>query len=908
MHHVSLKILAMLAAVAITSSAVEAASASDTKTFGTIGITFLEASPRNTTEAEVRNFLPIREGEAYSPAKLDEAIDSLHRWGRFEAINVETKISGSSVDINLFLKEAILIGEIEIAGNYPYIKPKIRKYLTIRPGDIYTRERIDDQLKRIRDFYEREGFLNTTVTSSEKWNEYSADVSVTFKIKYGSVLRYGEMNIEGNHAFPNGRIISYINPLRRYKPRDFNEAIRRANDYYQNHGYPRAYVQVVKKDIDVEKRKINIGLRVKEGPYVKVNFLGNKGFSHRKLKKVVTIFKEGSFDEFELEASKTALIDYYHLHGYPNVQVSFARKDVKDGNIVIDFTVKEGPKETISALDIEGNEVISANKLKKQMKSKELSLFSQGEFNESKVKEDLGIIKNYYGSEGFLNANVGTPEITKTRNGMNVLIPVTENHRSFVQDIILNSDDTLPKKALFKKLKNKIGRPLNPEALKEDKQAVLIFYADHGYPYTDVRQTMEILENGDAVIRYDVQKNTFVKIGEIVIVGNTLTATRSIVKVLSLKEGDPFSYDKIAKSQISLRRLRAFNTVSIETIGLVEKEPIVNLSIKVEEQKPFVLDFTANYSTDLGFGGTVNFVNVNAFGRAKRYNLRLTGGQQLSQGEMAYTDPAFLGSDVEFSTSLWLKYDSPPGFSYLQPGWGFGFFRKYHRTGLAAKFELMRNYFVHGDPTAAAADSLRDNTISKLSFSPSFDTRNSFSEPTRGIYTVAEAALYNEIQGSDANFTKLRAALGQYNGFLKYLIFSNYFRIDRIVTFGNNTVVPINELFQLGGDDTVRGYKEDSLGPVNTSGDGMGGKFRWIYNGELTLKFLTNWRLVGFFDIGALVNSFSAMTWDQVRYSSGPGLRYITPVGPVRVDYGFKLNKRNGESTGRLHLTFGYVF
>jgi outer membrane protein insertion porin family len=98
------------------------------------------------------------------------------------------------------------------------------------------------------------------------------------------------------------------------------------------------------------------------------------------------------------------------------------------------------------------------------------------------------------------------------------------------------------------------------------------------------------------------------------------------------------------------------------------------------------------------------------------------------------------------------------------------------------------------------------------------------------------------------------------------------------------------------------------LGPQDTNGNATGGEFRWIYNAELSLKPTKNWRLVGFFDIGALVNAFDQMVWDQVRYSAGPGLRYITPVGPVRLDYGIKLDRRTGEDFGRLHFTFGYVF
>jgi len=878
------------------------------QTFGELNIHFANEFVRSITEDEVKSFLPVKTGDVYSPQKLDQAIDYLHKWGIFEAINVETRATASSVELDIFLKEAVLIGEIDIAGNYPYVEPKIRKHMTMRAGDIYTAERIDEQINRIKQFYEREGFLNTKVYATQEWNESTGDVSVTFRIKYGSILRYGNIEISGNQAYPNGRIISAINPLRRYKPREFSEAIRKVTDFYHSHGYPRAYIHVEKKEIDVEKRRINVSLHMNEGPHVKVAFKGNEGFSNRKLRKLVTIYKEGSFDEFELETSAKELVEYYNLYGYPDASVSFSRADVSDKNVLIEFTINEGKKLTVVKLDVEGSERLPAAKIKKKIKTQEISLFNKGAFNKGLLAEDTDLIKKYYESEGFLNAEVGKPAVQENRDGLAVTIPVAENDRTIVQNIVFNGNTSFPDKAILKKLKTRAGKPLNPFLLAEDKQAVLMFYGDNGHPYAEMKQFADLGPDSSATIRYEITENDAVKIGKVVVVGNILTAMKSIKKALSIKEGEPFSYDKISRGQLSLRRLSAFVTVNIEPIGLAEREKVVNIRVKVEEAKPFILDFEGGYSTDLGLRGTIDFINVNAFGRAKRFHLLLMGGSQLSQGQATFTDPTFAGSDVEFSTSAWLKYQKEPAFNYLQPGLGFGFFRRFHRTGLSAKYELMKNYFVGGDATAASEESLRDNTVSKITLSPSFDTRNSFSEPTRGIYTKAEGSVFIEMTKKDANFFKFRYLFGQYNGFLRYFVFTNNARFDKIFTVAAATSVPANELLFLGGDDTIRGFTNNSLGPQDTNGNATGGEFRWIYNAELSLKPTKNWRLVGFFDIGALTNAFDQMTWDQVRYSTGPGLRYITPVGPVRLDYGIKLNRRTGEDFGRLHFTFGYVF
>jgi len=377
---------------------------------------------------------------------------------------------------------------------------------------------------------------------------------------------------------------------------------------------------------------------------------------------------------------------------------------------------------------------------------------------------------------------------------------------------------------------------------------------------------------------------------------------------MPIKAGHPFSYQKISDSQLALRRLGAFNSVNIETIGLTEKQDVVNLRVKVEEQKPLVLDFELGYSTNTGFTGTMLFNNFNSFGLAKRSTLRLTGGRELSRGEAAWNDPRFLGTDLEMAASSWLQYEDEKVYTYVQGGGGFGFFRRFHRTGLTAKWELMRNYFVKGDSNAADANSLRDTTISKITLSGSFDTRNNFANPSKGIFALAGTDFYNEIRGKHANFVRFKTAFGIYKGFVRYFVLANELRFDRIETFGHNVSVPTNELLLLGGDDTIRGFARNSLGPTNAAGKPVGGRTRGIYNAELRFNVIKNFQLAGFFDAAFLVNNFTDINNANIRRSAGGGIRYITPVGPLRADYGVILDRKPGESFGRFHFTFGYIF
>jgi len=256
--------------------------------------------------------------------------------------------------------------------------------------------------------------------------------------------------------------------------------------------------------------------------------------------------------------------------------------------------------------------------------------------------------------------------------------------------------------------------------------------------------------------------------------------------------------------------------------------------------------------------------------------------------------------------------DSQSAWKLLEPasaasaGGAFSFFRQFHRFGFLTRYELDRTYNIQGQ--AINPQNLRDNTLSEITLSGNFDTRDSFSDPKKGLYNMLRSSFFNEIKGLGANFAILRGEFAYYYTPLRFLTLAQMIRVDSIQSIGANISVPQRELLTLGGDDTVRGFKEDVLGPVNSLGQPVGGKARFIYNAELHIRVIGNFQTALFADVGSLENSFSNMNSFNIRRSAGAGLRYITPVGPIRADYAIVLDRHAGDNFGRLHITFGYPF
>ncbi len=861
-------------------------------------------------EQTVKDVIPFKKGDKFSYQELDQAISYLRQWGVFDKIEVTTESFDDGIEIDIKFTMATVVTQVDINGNFPYLETKIKKYLSLHAGDIYTPKRASDQVERIKEFYKRQGIVATKVSIKETEQPAKNGVAITFNIDEGDVLRYRNIKVKGNMAYPDSRFTSAINTWKPYSDIRLKRSLRELTEFYHLHGYPRARIRIEKKDIDYDERRVDLVLKVSEGPYVKVKFKGNHVASDSKLRSTITIFKEGSFDSYEIEASIDEIKKLYKDRGYPSAEINTKTIKQAQNRITIIFNIKEGKSRIVKKIIFKGNENLSRGKLNKAITTTQRGFGYKGAFDPVLVKEDSQAIKLEYSKKGFLDAKVGEWDVALSKQGYDLIvtIPVQEGPQTKIESIIFNGNKSFSNKKLSKILELKEEKPLNMQALKDDRTRLLGYYANHGYPYATIEQTLTLNnEDHTAEILYEINEDKKANIGHILIVGDVLSSQKAIKKAMGIKEGEPYSYKKVVESRLHLRRLGAFSAVRVETIGLDEERSTVHLKVDVDEQRPFLFDVGFGYSTDENFTGFIAFKNLNSFGWAKHTSFKLTAGKDLSRAEIGWLDPRFLGSSFEMSVNTWLQHARRPAFNYVQGAGAISFFRRYHALGFLFRYEMDRNYLIEGNTTAAAQESLRDNTISKITLSANYDTRDSFSNPRKGWYTLGQVDIFNEIKGNNANFVGFTWQ-GEHDISYWRFTLTTALRFNRIQTIGNNVIVPTNELLFLGGDDTVRGYSADSLGPVNTAGDAIGAKTRWIFNEELRFRLFHPFYLAAFFDMGALGNQFGDLTWNATRESYGFGIRYITPVGPLRADYGIKIRRRTGESFGRFHLTFGYVF
>jgi outer membrane protein insertion porin family len=694
---------------------------------------------------------------------------------------------------------------------------------------------------------------------------------------------------------------------------------------------------------------------IRQGPQVKVEFEGNDHFFDRTLRKQITVFEGGDFDEFELDASKQKLINFYQRRGYENVAVEWTREFIKPepeaetekGKEVkkpprspiwnkwvelrrevygppepppsdakepatkryrVTFKIQEGPRRQVKDIEFSGNENIKSKKLLKLMATKKSGFGEKGYYLEPLFEEDLRNIEKFYQAEGYPDAEIASWEKLYSRHGDGVTLQVhiNEGDLARVQEVKLEGVPDEMQKEIFPTLLLQNGKPYSEYLLSQDIQSILVYLSDEGYPYAQIVHDVQEVAPHRYNVTFQTTTGPQVRIGRLLFVGNTLTRESIIRQNLRIKEGDLFSTTNILQSQINLRGLGVFDAVNLETLGLTSQRKVVNLVVRVQEKKPKIIDVEAGYSTDLGFSGKLTFNKLNMWGSGKNGNIQAQVGNQVNQLEINYIDPRVYGTGLQLVLGVFGGREDRPFFESTRVG-GFGNLSKSFGPSLTAYGRLGFGFADNNDRDTVF-ESINPNpdpnqsTRLQTSLGTTYDTRDNFGNPRRGTYLNGTVSLTNEFIQRSGNYFTLRSNMGYwYSPFSRFTI-ANALRVAQIISVPGDTIVPTDARLYLGGDSTVRGFDEDSLLP-------SGGKFSLVWNLEFQMRVFGNFQLVGFTDTGVVTDSITQVSLGTLRHSAGPGFRYMTPVGPIRLDYGFVLDPQNSDPTDhRLHFSFGYFF
>ena len=670
-------------------------------------------------------------------------------------------------------------------------------------------------------------------------------------------------------------------------------------------------------NIQVTAEEVRDGIRlvftVTEKPAVRmVSFSGNRRINDEEIKERILLQERSTFDRTRLNDTVTGLQQYYREQGYYFAHVRSEVTRIDDNQVDVALHITEGTKIRIDRLLFTGNTFFTSAQLRAQIQLKEFLLpVLSGQaalYRPEALRVDVQLLENFYQNNGFIDVKIAEPvvEINRQAGAIVITIPIANEGEQYkIGTITLRADEVFSEEELRQMVRLKTGEIYSREMVRQDILTLTEAYTDRGYAFADVAPTVAIDQQTRLVnLSFDARPGPRVYIGRIDILGNERTRDFVIRRELRIDEGELYSGSKLRRSRQRLTNLQYFEEVKIDTKRRAE-EGLIDLDVEVTEQS------TGQFTAGLGFSSietvvfTASVTQRNLFGRGQSVSVQARVGAISQDFSLSFVEPWLFGKPITAGFSIFRRsvdfrtFDTRrTGFS-LTLGRALGEFTRVSATYL---FEILEI-----DDLAESASELLEQQEG-TSFTSSITPR---------IVYDSRDNTFNPIQGSLHSFDVEVAGLGGDNRYYKIVGESTWhyplpFGLTGFVRgrfgFGAGYAgsdVPASERFFLGGPTTVRGFDFRDIGPQDLDGNPLGGTSFVQFNLEIGRSFARLLRLVAFLDAGNVYDSDNEFDLGELRRAAGFGIRIITPVGPVRLDWGFKLDRRPGEDLVELGFLLG---
>ncbi len=624
------------------------------------------------------------------------------------------------------------------------------------------------------------------------------------------------------------------------------------------------------------------------------------------------------------------ILKLYQQKGYYNAQVTSEIDFPRDPRkAVVSFNIEEKNKVYIRSIDFVGNKNISARKLRGVMQTKVKSILSlitdRGILQKDILETDIDRITAYYHDQGYMDARTSLPSIVLKDDGFHISITVDQGERYKIADVKLTGDliEGYQKK-IMKKLELKPKVYFSREKIREDIDLIRKVYMNEGYARVEVDPRIKRdPEAHTAEVAFNIVEKNKVRIGQIFITGNTKTRDNVIRRELQIFEGDYFNAKKLEDSQNRLKKLDFFQSVEIIPVDTPQKD-VMNLNVKIKEKQTGSISVGGGFSTEDGLFVTGQIQQKNLFGTGDSVSLKAYLGQLASRYILSYTKPWLFGTPLSGGIDVydWVRaYED-----FTKDSYGFKLRASYPlgQYSVLSAFYAWENAKIGDLDYAATLDPLFVNSLisyqTKSGFGASFE-RNTTDHPflpTKGTYLGASFEYDSKSLASDYNLFKQEYHVGFYYPlFWKFVVHVRGELGDESPSGiiydskGNpiGSTYPIFERYFLGGINSLRGWRFGEVGPMDSYGLVYGGDKYVVTNTEILFPLVEKYGVRGvlFFDAGNAYAEYQKM-FSSFRTDVGPGIRWNSPFGPIRIEGGYVIDRRPGDKAFQFQFSAGAFF
>ncbi len=888
--------------------------------------------------SELLNLLPLRAGEPLRLAAVRQAIERLYATLQYADIAVDARRDGDGVILKFLTEQSWFIGRVSVDGvPEPPSSSQLVNTAKLELGTPYTEERIEAAVRNLQEALRASGYYEARIRPRVDLVESTQEAVVNLSVAAGPRARFSTPAITGNPERPPAKIVSstrwerfWLLPgWKQMTESRLQQGLDNIRDSYRKRDRLMAQVQLEGMKYDFEAARVTPSIRVEAGPKVRVVVSGAK-VSKGRLKALVPVFQEQSVDGALLIEGQRNLTEHFQSQGYFDAKVGYTITGEGAAEQVIRYTVERGARHKIVAVRIVGNRYFDDGTIRERLYTTAATRlrYRRGRFSRDGLERDRDAIRELYHANGFPEVEVAAQvrEIAPGRSEHQVVVfRIKEGPQWLVSDMEMSGVDLKLYEEVLGLVQSIPGQPYSPSSVAADRDNLLAYYHNNGYPDA----ALEVISTPDekthrASLRFIVREGRRMYIRDILIGGLVSTDRELVSNRIRFAPGDPFSQIGIIESQRRLYDLGIFAKVDVALQNPDGKTRTKNVLYQLEEARKY--SFTGGFGAEMGrIGGGVTSFEAPAgeagfsprvslgLSRSNLFGIGHTAGVQTRlsniqrRGLITYLAPHFKGNERLSLTFTGLYDDSRNvrTFSAKRLEGAVQLAQRLSRSD-TIQYRLAYRRVSVDQNTLKIEPQLIDllsQPVRVGQFSTTYiqDRRDDPIDTHRGVYTSIDLGLATKALASQSDFLRL---LGRNS---TYYPVGREWVIARATTFGflrdmSDREIPLPERFFGGGATSHRGFPENQAGPRDlVTGFPLGG--RAILTNQVEARFPLIGDTVGgvlYHDAGNVYKDVSSVSFrvrqrnnsdfNYMVHAVGFGVRYRTPVGPIRFDLGYSIN------------------
>ncbi len=852
--------------------------------------------------------ISIHPGDVITPENLRSSIQALYNSRHYSYVEVDAETSGNGgTNLTFRVRPNLFFSTIRLEPDNLLERP-LSGYFRLPYGEKFSTSVIDNIVQDTMDLLRAEGYFGATITPDYYLDEMTHLAFVTLKAVPGARSKVGTVQVHGGvQTFSAKELLDDFGMKSgdEYSATKADKGLNKIRTKYTELGFLNTKVST-DRNFNKATNTVNLDLMIDPGQFTLVETLGYK-FSKKKLRELVPVFEEGTVDPDLVEEGRTQILRALQQEGYFDAMVTAEVITAPlDNAVQINYSITPGTKHETLSVTIEGNHYFTTDEIRRRMKVRKEEFLQPSVFSADALNADVQTIQAMYRNAGF-EGTVVKSNFGEANHAINVTIQIEEGKQLPIDFLTILGNSAVSEQTLRSAIKLKEGDLYLPAAVEQARAAITQYYYARGYADARVERSVERIESNNGVrVTFQITEGETYQIGKILVSGNTRTKDKIIQRNSRLSPYTPYNPEAILDGQQRLYATGLFTRVDI--VSLDEARPgIRDLLIQVEDARPILLTYGVGYQEWEHVRGTVEISHNNLFGLNRSLSLRVRGSSREELAQVTYREPRLFNHDLDGFASVFAEHTERPFFTANRVDLSLQTLKRFSPVQnllFTGGYQIVNMADILVNPHAAILPAERGVFhIARVGASYIRDRRDDPLNATTGYFSTTTFQVASHLIGSQLNFTSLYNLYSTYTP-VPHGVFVTAVRLGWNNPYGGTVSLPPTERYFAGGSTTLRGFRLDE---ARLEGGNVMSIANFEYRTPLRLLPIKNVGGAFFYDTGNVFPRISDVHLSEFTHSAGFGLRYQTPLGPVRVDIGFNLNRKINEN-GQLERPYAVFF